>query len=230
MWCLLQNLPSCRRIMQEKDEEKPERLGARWEEPGHYQFSCNWIWRPAAHSNQRSPRNASGFPDILLFSFVSNKTNKNAHNCTRPQNPFYSPIIPRKCWMVVPLERGSLRGFLWIIVYPHPIRERQPLESFHPSNSRVSFVNRHLKWILIPWSWRPVPTLRILQVTNLFSNRIFSSLKQFWMKYLKWIIHFPILEQTECTLTISRTIQHHHDQGQLSLPWTCCVLRGCGDV
>lgn len=32
---------------------------------------------------------------------------------------------------MAPLERGSLRGFLGIIVDPHSIRERQPLESFH---------------------------------------------------------------------------------------------------
>lgn len=78
------------------------------------------------------PRNAAGFPDILLFSFVSNKTNKNAHNCTRPQNSFYFPIIPRKSWIVAPLQRGSLCGSLGIVVHPHSIRERQPLGSFYP--------------------------------------------------------------------------------------------------
>lgn len=110
---------------------------------------------------------AAGFPDILLFSFVSHKTNKNAHNCTRPQNPFDSSIRPRKSWRAAPLEGGFLRGFLWITVYPHPIRERRPLESFYPSNLRASF-EQAFRMPVIPWPWGSVPTLWILQITVIY--------------------------------------------------------------
>lgn len=53
---------------------------------------------------------------------------------------------------MAPLERGSLRGFLGIIVDPHSIRERQPLESFHSLTAELSLEQANCKWILSPRS------------------------------------------------------------------------------